>query len=782
MRPSAAHCGLLALLALGCDARERTPGVSPATPLAELPSVGLEVVSSTGPAPLTGWVRSVNQYGASVGATAASVTVGGVASITSFDGVGYGGITIEVPGAVEVTAGSSAGTMHALPSDWAPPGVGPAAVAPTDSDRVATVTRGSLSIDGGEVWWVDAEGQRPHRVLSLQEPILGMRVGQIDVDGFDDAVVWTGSTVFLLRGRNGGGMSWGGGFAAPGYTVGGADVGDLSGDNLPDVAIAWVGGEEGGVFDVWMGDGLFGFTSAEPRLVDGIPTSLAVADNTGEGRPQATVLLSNGTWRRFIEGAPGRYLPIGPDTSANVFLPQGATLGERIDLDGDGAAEIPVIGPRVEGQVRQAYLFDIEQGMLVLPFVNEEAAWVAVGDGDGDLVDDIWFHQEQSRRLQVLTNEGRGATSSFPRYNILSDLVSHAPIAIDDIDGDGVNDIWLGDPLVHTWMLGRVFPGDPTRFWEYLEPDEVFLRESLVPPALDVVFDSDPATEEILAFHVEAGRLQLLMLEDRGTDRAERIGFAYLDDHGLPKKMAVCGRRAFVLLDSAVASVDLANRTLPVVTATLPLSAPRDVACGTGPSSATAVVLDGETVISLNNSLGELARSTLTGAQGLTFGDGGSGPEIKVCTQPGCQIVPWTLSDGSPVYVTADPTGVWLARADGSFTSLGGRADWLRVVDLDGDGVPELLGHDATARLVSVWYDLGGVVSPPRVWHQPIPWEGGIVVLDGDRDGVLDIAGVDTEDDALRFLGALPETTSGGTMSAPALDTGAPATGDTGLP
>ncbi len=57
-----------------------------------------------------------------------------------------------------------------------------------------------------------------------------------------------------------------------------------------------------GLLDVWKGDGLFGFTAAEPRDIETAPTDIAVGDNTGEGMNQITMTHDDGTWSRYIAG------------------------------------------------------------------------------------------------------------------------------------------------------------------------------------------------------------------------------------------------------------------------------------------------------------------------------------------------------------------------------------------------------------------------------------------------------------------------------------------------
>jgi len=150
--------------------------------------------------------------------------------------------------------------------------------------------------------------------------------------------------------------------------------------------------------------------------------------------------------------------------------------------------------------------------------------------------------------------------------------------------------------------------------------------------------------------------------------------------------------------------------------------------------------------------LSEVSRAQSPDAHGVAFVDLGTGPEARVCNGAGCGILGWTLGDGITRVIVADDGGMRAFAPDGSYVELGGLASELSLQDIDLDGRPELLTLDEPTGLVGLYRDLDTVIAPPQLWHVGLGWEGGVLALDGDRDGTIDLWGIDSETDALRYL------------------------------
>jgi len=730
----------------GCDLRERYVATSPALWVPSGPATGLEAVGSVGPAPNTAWVRAVNNFGAAVASDPGSVTLGGVATPVAFDGVGYSTLAFDVPGVVSIGGVATPVQVYTHGQDYVPPGMVPAALAPVGVDGLAArVTAGSVGVVGSEVWWSDDAGHRAHRVLDTGAAILGLKVVQADVDDLLDVLVWTSDTVFVLRARNGGGMAWGGALQAPGYTVGGVGIGDLSSDNIPDIAVAWARAGTG-LVEVWHGDGVFGFSKTEARELKFEPASLLVADSTGEGQPQVTLLFSDGTWERYIEGAPGRLMPIGPATPQSIAPRPGWVLEKALDLDGDGLDEIPAstsYNPLTAQ--RSMLIYDLGEGLLsALPIEDEPSPWYGVGDGDGDLIEDVWLHRTDGT-VQVLHYEATAFGPSYPRKVVLRGTPGLGPIDLDDIDGDGHNDLWIAAPHVWWATRGRGIVFDPERFWEPQRPEDTFVREDLAGGFRFAEFDGDTASLEIAAVTKEGSQLELSVLRYMRDDvRADRSGRTDLAGSTIVD-VEVCGQTVYALTDNALHAVAVAADLRPSVTAQVTLADPRDVVCGAGPGGAAVTVAANGEIISYSASLAELDR-TASAAYGVAYGNlDGTGVQVHACVTEGCALTPWTLSGGTAGLLVLDPTSATWVDAAGTATAVPGFADSVRLHDLDGDGVLEAVGHDEATGIVSIFREVGGAVAPAHLWQSASPSPGGIGLDDADLDGDVDVWGIDAE-------------------------------------
>ncbi len=722
----------------------KTPETQLDPPIGEFVTGHDEVASyvvqdAIGPAPATAIVRAVNDYGAAVPAEIASFTVGGNTQSVGFDGLGYGEIVKATPGAAEINGGEEKAWIYAMDSDWPGFGMLPASLAPVSGAVEAEpVTTGSVIAAGSEVWWVgpDHDG---HRVLKADGKILGLQSGHIDVDGVLDAVAWSDSIVFLLRGRVGGGMAWAGALTSKQYTVGGAAIGELTGDNLPDVAIAWASIDGVSALDVWNGDGLFDFTPAEPRNLPQIPVSVSIGDQTGEGRNQITVLNEDATWIRFIGGTEFKYMPIGPNTPEQIGIVTNSTVEGRGDINNDGADELYFLGPLNPGSPRTVFIVDLLGPKIeFLPLNNPLAAYVTKDDANGNGITDMFMLYE-TQELHSLSFDETSTNVYDPRR--LSDMPDHGPITLHDIvDANGVPDLFIAGDPVWWWYEGFNDPDDVDIFWRLSEPefDDVTTSEG---PMTTAELDRDPSTTELVVFQMENGDTFLKVFQySQGAADAVEIGGVEVSDLGVAAlDLAVCDDVAWVAMAGELVRVDLASPTAPVVSGTTATVGTR-VDCGAAPSGAVAALLEDGTISLLDAGLGEVSSLNAAGAADLAIGDLGNGPEIRTCPDADCTITAWNIGPGVTAFAVGNPDDLSTIGTVGNSVLPGhGRVS---TADVDGDGNDDLIAAGADG-LIALYRSTGVEIGKGELFHtlRPLTWH--VSISDADGDGYMDLWAVD---------------------------------------
>ncbi len=772
---------LVALAACTGPANELSP--SPAQPLDGGPATGLEALTGVGTVPYRTLLRATNRFGASVERDPVSVVVGGASSTVSFDGFGFAGVTLDAPGTYEVEpSGGVAGTAHVVASTWPGLGYHPAWLAPIpETTDLLSATDGFVGRAGAELWWTG--GATPaHRVFAADEELLGARMVNVDVDGVLDLVTWTSKEVYLLRGRAGGGFAWGTGYLAPGLSVAGADVADLSSDNLPDLAIAWIGSDGGGVLDVWEGDGLFGFAAAEPRAVDGRPVDLQIDDATGEGVPQVTVLLSDNTWSRFIRGAELQYIPLGPYFPVSVVVPPESTLARVGDVNRDEGAEIGVATPFVAGQARSLWLVDValdglgcavgqpgSQCQVQPRQVAPGGAFTYTAGHTADPYRDDLFLLTENRELHAYTRPNN--LSPDLAHGVVGTFPAFGPIAAADPNHDGVSDLVIAGPT--TW---RQWIGQPAnlQLWRPRPTDQTFVREGALPWWAPIETDGDPDTLEFAIATSEEGEgtyFRLVQYDLLLGGRAETVSSRPLGSGG-PTDLAACGTDVYLVTGGQLVAVDLTDPTRPVVVGPVGNNATR-LACGAGPGGSRVAVLEGGTVVLRNQQLAQVSSVPAAGAVDVELLDlGGATLDVRTCDTPGCGVAAWSWGPGQRSVVVGDETSLRVVEGPGSGTVLGGFGR-PTAVDLDEDGHEDLVAFSTTG-LVTLHRSTGEGVAPAELFHSPLPLIGTVWLFDADFDGWLDPFVVDPNMDLVYTH--LPD---GGATTTPS-DTGLPA--DTGSP
>jgi hypothetical protein len=732
--------------------------------------VGFEPLAGAGSAPYRAQIRSYNAWGASVPADEVDVEIDGESRPLLLDDLGYGGATIGAGGVHSVAVDGVEVDVHVFRNEW--PGIGgsPAAVVAPIPEPVEIygVTDGVVGRVANELWFA-GDLTPAHRVLAADADLQGARAVQVDVDGRTDLVAWTTNQVFVLRGHPGGGLGWGVSFRAPGYTIASVDVGDVSGDNLPDLVFAWVTPEGAGVLDVWEASGLFEFEAAEPRNIPGKPVSVTAGDANGDGVGQATVLHEDGTWSRYLRGAEKQYIPVGPTLPPVLALPAGATLERCGDVNGDAADEITIAGPYDPAAQRSFWFMDVSLDALecaagltgvqcLTEYVQIEdltGGEAACADADANGVDEMWLW-DRLAGLRVY------------RHDLFSDLFLTSSIEhpfgtgvfdVSDRNGDRIGDPIVADDRVWSQWLGEP-PSEATGIWSVRSELTVRVREDVISPFARAETDGDDGTLEWVTTLSNASGTYLRLVQYLPLgDGAALIGDIRLDDRGeIPTDVAVCGTDVYVAIGGEVVHASILDPLDPVVVDRAG-AAIVHVDCGEGPDGVGVLTVDAAGLAEAR-SPSLAVTSTAAGSFGdAVFADLGAGPQVVGCAAVGCGVAAWDTGAGVAV-VEGTSDALTVALAGGPAEVIPGGAGVPSVVDLDQDGRPDLAAWDGARRRLTVVRSTGEGVAPPSFVNLAGDYDH-VTWTDGDADGWPDLFGSDADDRLVHtVLTAPPEPTT----------------------
>lgn len=241
----------------------------------------------------------------------------------------------------------------------------------------------------------------------------------------------------------------------------GLDVGDVNGDDLPDIVVG-NSGEKGHNF-LWLNnpDNPGNFLDANATLpqVNDATQSINLADVDGDGDldmlignevPPNRLLINNGNGV-FAEHAEGIDLPVPLETRMVLAF----------DADGDGDLDIVFSNLTSNGR---DYEKDPQMRMLINDgqgnFQDETDARMPENsfssyasnfidfDGDGDLdllVGTIQVPGFKPDKIRAYENDGKGVFRDISDFAIPNQTVARGwDIAIGDVNGDGVDDALIG--------------------------------------------------------------------------------------------------------------------------------------------------------------------------------------------------------------------------------------------------------------------------------------------------------------------------------------------------
>ncbi|MBI4602172.1 MAG: VCBS repeat-containing protein [Planctomycetes bacterium] len=567
-----------------------------------------------------------------------------------------------------------------------------------------------------------------------------LEAGDLNGDGKPDllsANSGSASLSLLLNGGDGGFLEAREHAADQGPRI--VRLADLDGDGALDaVAVSFIA-EGRGSMGVLLGDGKGGLRSGASMDVGDNPHALAVADFDGDGSADAAVGHTDalGLFRGRGDGT------FAAEVAAEVRGgPAAAVAG---DFDRDGLADLAVLAVG-DGDNDAALLFaeHAGEGRLKVAVVSTDAGrglrldagggfgYLSSADLNGDGLRDLVTEADAGKRsaLRVHRSRGDGSFVRVPDDLHLRDFLTDAVFA--DLDGGGVEDLGYGTPasqlVVHRGLSpGRFDLGSPA-------------IELAAGPRQVAVLDADSdGAPDLLArsssfIHLVRGR------PPRGFAAPERLtgvrslqdmAIADLDGDGRADAAAtdiVTSSVVLLLLDArgAVArTLDIRVRDAPGVLAAADFDADGDADLAVADLNVLvlSVLFD-----PASEDAGKLVEVELdSGQTAVAAGDADldGALDLAVATRSGLRLL---LGDGR---------GAFPRRRE---LDLLPSARALRVAEVDGDGVPDLIGISSSGS------SLERVTAPARDERpeaKPVSQAFELhaaAVQDLDRDGIVDIA------------------------------------------
>jgi hypothetical protein len=212
-----------------------------------------------------------------------------------------------------------------------------------------------------------------------------------------------------------------------------------------------------------------------PRVLDPRHGTIhvPVCDLNGDGRPDFIALISqeHETVVAFLNEGGGRFRKEMIYTAPH---PAWSSSGiQLVDMNGDGKLDVLM----TNGDVFDQHVLKPYSGMQWLenrgsfPFTPHHVAYMygayrAVaadlrGNGRKDIVASswlppTWFAMRRDLDLDALIYLEQTPTGEFIRHSLESKLCDHPTLAVGDLDGNGVNDIVVGN-----WIFDTDVPGEP---------------------------------------------------------------------------------------------------------------------------------------------------------------------------------------------------------------------------------------------------------------------------------------------------------------------------------
>ncbi|GDX80983.1 hypothetical protein LBMAG42_27940 [Deltaproteobacteria bacterium] len=737
----------LVLLLSGCDGCTPDDTIPERLTDISADATGIFVSDGSGVGSANVTVMLTNAVGAAVPGGAIEVSSSGTLAGSSVEGDAHGYATAvvssELPGAFPVTAVSGAFTATGTAFTTTMPDVQTAFSAwlsGGEDTPVAHAGAGVAMVADNEVWWAPASGGARVRVISLANPVRGVRAATIDTDGVGDLLVWSDDQAIVLRGRAEGGLAFGGGWTSTAGSIRAFVVQDLDEDTIADALL--VVGDADSSSIVWLtGDGQGAWAPAAVLDQDYAVFGASAEDIDEDGMAEVSLLTGDGLLRRFAWlGEDGWQAASAAD--ATLGIAEGATMLSNLDADGDLKPDVLVAGPRTDGTGYSAYVVGNGGGIEVIYSLTSNVEPIAglavsVADGDGDGLQDV-FMATPTALLRASWSVDAGT------FGV--DSLAGAPFSFSldtaDVDGDAVPDAVTSKAVAV--LLPGVMGEDADDFdWRVATPFSGLFDINLVGDPWVGDFNADGVVDVVSFVTNGVPNLQAFYGVAASGETAETLRSAravpFLETD-LTLDLAVCESDAWVLLTTGTGTVARHYRIdgFGGLTELGEVSVSGAfIVCGAFANGVAAVVDAAGDVVWVDDT-GGMIPETGAGAWGDVAAadrDGDGLDELVGCTGA-CTIAVGDFDgDGLDDAAWSDATDTTVSIAGAEATL--GLAGQVSAADADGDGVADVLVQNEGA--LAVWRGLGGVPGVPFVSFMARDTRGRGFAGDLDGDAIPDM-------------------------------------------
>jgi hypothetical protein len=772
------RCVLLSLIliAVGCKPEPELPALVTLVDAASAERAELVPVVGVGDTEV--WVRTLNRYGAAVEGGELELAVSGntasaADSSVLIDPTGYGEIevTTDAPEAftVSIEGSSLAISLGEAVTCWSVGGELPSwdlrssFLLPSALDEVSAASsmlEGVVLATEMDVWFQGMDpGARPHKVLSMPDPILEMEAVHIDNDGVADLLVRSVDELVLLRGRAGGGLSWGAGFAAEGMEIVGASVEDADGDGRSDVGFG-LQASDGAYVVIMGGDGAWDFEEIEEYRFepDFSIVDLELSQSDADGMAELAMLNSASVLMRFY-WAGETWAETYPSTLETHLAEPASFLGAA-DLNAGGAEE-PIMLSHPEDGVQQSVVFLTLDGDTTQYQKSYLAPWWALEDLSGDLLPDILALEGGDLHLiHFVADEGNPDFSYHTVGGVYlatgtdaDDDPELGPIAAGLLDGDRLPDLAMATDALHLFPGKEVEAGWASRDGRWTSYDLQFLARPALADQDDTV-GPDTLAAWVHSYNVPVLRTWWIEPDPKGeTPTLERRGEILLDDGATPLGVALVDGVVFGLVDfdgAQLIGMTLTDSDTYDEAGRVAVDGTTLVG-GSFPDGALVAVISAEGAVSYRDaSLAETGTDNV-GAYGCVAAvdsDGDGVDELIAGSDVGCTLLAADLDgDGSEELIGSDGEVTTVAWGGTDHSLEGGGA--LAAADLDGDGQPEIIA--ASGARIWIHRALGSGFAPGTGRHGATVLGEFLAVGDVTGDGIDELISTD-EDGMFKVL------------------------------